>query len=60
MLIICSQCDHWYKLSGSVIGKCRCKQSENWNQTVLYCNTCQCAEKIKVPMFLENVARVKA
>ena len=55
----CSKCDFWYKLSGSVEGKCRCKQSENWNKITLYCATCPSAKQIVVPIFLGGIVKCK-
>jgi hypothetical protein len=59
-IITCGKCDHWYKLGGSVEGKCRCKLSLSWNRVTSYCATCDYAKKIVMPLFFENVVRVKA
>jgi hypothetical protein len=58
-VMCCSKCDFWYKLSGSVEGKCRCKQSENWNKITLYSATCSSVQPIVIPTFLGDVVKCR-
>lgn len=59
-MVSCAKCNYWFKISGSVEGKCRCKQSENWNKNVLYCSTCDKSKEIVMPTFLGDVVKCKA